>query len=402
MKFNTFIPVAVIVLLLFLQCNTKTATKIKETPNTFTLNAYLEGLEEDYLVYYEKDEKYHNGLRSDTLWVKDQKITFTDSITDYKIYFIGVPQTSKKFEIISGDKTYQASIPTPSGRMWFIGYPGAKIDYTGKITDFIDAYPHDSINDELALINAKTFPVLNEIANIKLLSNKGELTHLTRKEINDSLKKLNAVVRNLKIDFIKSHPSSVAASYIFSDAYYRKNYTHEEAKLLFANMDSIKLAKVPFYLEVKQRLEAVENIMIGMEAPEIITSNTLDGSKFKLSSLRGNYVLIDYWGTWCGPCMAEMSKIKEYHNKYSDKNFIVLGIDSGDTVNRWKNAIEKNELDWRHIRTTKDNNLLIPFNVTSFPTKILLDPSGKIIYNSKNTQEKIDLYQLIDRIFLKS
>ena len=137
-----------------------------------------------------------------------------------------------------------------------------------------------------------------------------------------------------------------------------------------------------------------------MQAPEIVTNNTPDGSEFKLSDLRGNYVLLDYWGTWCGPCMAEMPKIKEYYNKYSDNNFVAIGVNSGDTNVKWKKAIKENEFNWMHVQTTKENNLLIPFNVTSFPTKILIDPQGKIIYNSNNPK-KVDMYAMLDNIFKK-
>lgn len=391
--------------LLFFQCKSESKENIKKTPQTFTLKAHLENLEAEYLEYYDKDDTEPDGYRRDTLWVKDQKFTFKDSIDDYKIYFITIPEAVRRYIVKFGDKEYKVSVKAHLGRMWFIGYPGAEINYEGTVDDFmVNAYPSDKegVNDDLALINRQIFPLLNQIDSMSVASSTGDFSDTEKKQMYEVRSKMYDKIKELKINYFKSHPSSVAASYIFNDAYYRKNFTHEEAKTLFNGFDSTKLAGTPFYDEVKLRLEAVEKTGVGMQAPDITTTNTLDGSEFKLSSLKGNYVLLDYWGTWCGPCMGEMPKIKEYYNKYADKNLIVLGVNSGDTEQKWKKAVEDNGFNWMHIQTNRQNDLLVPFNVSSFPTKILLDPSGKIIYSSKNTESKVDMYQMLDDIFSKS
>lgn len=374
----------------------------KKNPNTFTLKANIEALKSNYLVYFEPDEKIAGGMKKDTIWVKDGKFTFTDTVNTYKIYFIDVPESIRSYKQKFGDKVYTITTKAHVSRLWFIGYPGADIHYSGKINGFVDAYPHDKINDDLALINSQIFPLINQTNIISVDMATKDYDDQTKKTMYEKSVKIYEKVNELKLNFIKANPSSIAASYIFSDSYYRKEYTHEQAKEIFANMDAKKLNGTPFYEEVKNRLEAVEKTGIGMAAPEIKTNYTLNGSEFKLSSLKGKYVLLDYWGTWCGPCMADMPKIKEYSNKYSNKNLIVLGVNSGDTSEKWQNAIKKNEFNWMQIRSTKDNNLLIPFNVTSFPTKILIDPDGKIIYSSKNTEVKEDVFQIIDRLFSKT
>ncbi|UNY98559.1 AhpC/TSA family protein [Zhouia spongiae] len=372
---------------------------------TFTLNAHLENLEAEYLVYTEKDDSRPDGFRRDTLWVKDEKFTFKDTVSDYKLYYITIPEALRSYKVTLGGKVYRASVKAKMCRMWFIGYPGAEITYSGKVDDFmVNAYPSDQhgINDDLGKINKQIFPLINKTDSIIVtLSTNKNLSAGEVQKMNKERSELDDKVKEMKVSFIKTHPKSIAASYIFSDAYYRNSFTYEQAKELFDRFDAAILTGTPFYEEVKSRLEAVEKTGIGMQAPEFITKNTDDGSEFRLSDLKGNYVLIDYWGTWCGPCMGEMPKIKEYYNKYSDKNFMVLGINSGDTSDRWKEVIKEREYNWRHIQTTRDHNLLIPFNVNSFPTKILLDPAGKIIYSSKNS-EKADMYKMLDSIFSKS
>ncbi|WP_194767054.1 TlpA disulfide reductase family protein [Tamlana sp. I1] len=396
---------SILVLLAFLMLNCKKPSeKIEDTPKTFTLNAHIENLEADFLVYSEKDANQPNGYRIDTLWVKDQKFTFTDSIDAYTLYYITIPEAQRRHKVNVGGKEYTVSVKANLSRMWFIGYPGAEITYTGKIDGYmVDAYPSDKegINDDLALINKQVFPLQNQINSITFSTRTDELSDEKRKEMNATKLELSEKIIDLKIDFIKSHPKSIAASYVFNDCYYRHYFSFEDAKKMFKDLDSTTLAGTTFYNESKQRLEAVEKTGIGMQAPEIKTTHTLDGSEFNLSDLKGNYVLLDYWGLWCGPCMAEIPKIKEYANKYADNNFVVVGINSGDTAQRWKKVIADYDYNWTHVQTTKDNNLLIPFNVNSFPTKILMDPEGKIIYSSQNP-EKVDLYQMIDDIFSKS
>jgi len=396
--------ILLLVSILFINCKPK--EKTTDIPNTFTLNADLDGLDEEFLIYWEKNEKYPDGIRQDTLWVENGKFTFTDSVTDYKTYFLNVTNPRTWTRVYDG-KEYTASTKADVNRLWFIGYPGATITCTGKVNGYrVDAQLSDEkgVNNDLAAINLQTFPLYDEAHGLSVSLSIEDWTGKDAEamKVGDSVKALRLKAADLKKEFIKTHPKSIAASYVFSDAYYRKYFSHEEAMGFFKNFDSTALSGTPFYDEVKKRLESVDKTRVGMQAPDLITSNTLDGKEFKLSALKGNYVLFDYWGTWCGPCMAEMPKIKEYYNKYKDRNFVVVGVNSGDTASRWQKAVEENNYIWTHIQTTKDNNLLIPFNVNSFPTKILLDPEGKIIYSSKNTDLKVDLYQMIDGIFTKS
>lgn len=384
------------------QCNPTKNNSDESSPATFTLTAELQGLQADYLIYSEADDQYADGYRRDTLRVNDGKFTFTDSVETYKMYFINVPETSRSWKKKYGDKVYTLSSKANVNRLWFIGYPGAEISYKGKITEYmVDAYPSDQhgINDDLAIIHKQVFPLLNEANAISMERSVTEMDDEAIKLSNEKENVIYEQIKELKQNFIQSYPQSIAASWVLSDAYYRKYYSEKVSVDLFSNLDAASLEGTPFYEEVKERMIAADKTDLGMSAPELTTTNTLDGKIFKLSALKGNYVLLDYWGTWCGPCMGEMPKIKEYYEKYKDRNFLVYGVNSGDSEPRWRKTITKNEFDWNHIRTTKEQDLLIPFNVSSFPTKILIDPEGKIIYSSKNRDSQLDLYQTLDKVF---
>jgi thiol-disulfide isomerase/thioredoxin len=95
--------------------------------------------------------------------------------------------------------------------------------------------------------------------------------------------------------------------------------------------------------------------------------------------LNGKYVLIDFWGTWCGPCIAEMPKVKAYQEKYKN-DLVVLGINSGDTKIKMEEYVIANNYNWTQLLAGNgDDDLVLQFNVTGFPTKFIISPEGKIL-----------------------
>jgi thiol-disulfide isomerase/thioredoxin len=91
-------------------------------------------------------------------------------------------------------------------------------------------------------------------------------------------------------------------------------------------------------------------------------------------------VLIDFWGTWCGPCIEEMPKVKAYQEKYADK-LTVLGINQGDTKDKIEKFITPNGYTWTHLMDGKGAaNFVFKFNVAGFPTKFIVDPEGKVLH----------------------
>jgi len=98
--------------------------------------------------------------------------------------------------------------------------------------------------------------------------------------------------------------------------------------------------------------------------------------------------LIDFWGVWCGPCVAEMPTVKEYADKYADK-LTILGINSGDSKEKMVNFLKEKGYDWQQVQSGKDSdNLVLKFNVAGFPTKFIIDPEGKIIQRYLGSGEK--------------
>ena len=133
----------------------------------------------------------------------------------------------------------------------------------------------------------------------------------------------------------------------------------------------------------------------GIEAPDF-TLNDLNGKPLTLSSLRGKYVILDFWGSWCGWCIKGIPQMKEYYQKYAGK-FEILGIDCNDTDQKWRDAVKKYELPWLHVYNPKTSSVLKDYGIQGFPTKIIVGPDGKIVKTIVG--EDPAFYTLLDELF---
>lgn len=118
----------------------------------------------------------------------------------------------------------------------------------------------------------------------------------------------------------------------------------------------------------------------GDMAPEITMADTA-GKMFSLSSLRGQYVLVDFWASWCGPCRKENPNVVRAYNKYSNKNFTILGVSLDKNKEYWLEAIKADGLAWKHISDLKqwDSEAQRLYQFQGIPYNVLIDPQGKII-----------------------
>ena len=129
------------------------------------------------------------------------------------------------------------------------------------------------------------------------------------------------------------------------------------------------------------------------------TLNDINGKEFTLSSLRGKWVVLDFWGSWCGPCMRGVPAMKRYYNRYHDKMEIV-GIACNDKEEQWRKAVENNQMTWTNLLHPKgvkpSQSIITNYLISAFPTKIIITPEGRI--HKVFVGESDDFYNEIDKI----
>lgn len=144
--------------------------------------------------------------------------------------------------------------------------------------------------------------------------------------------------------------------------------------------------------------KAAEATVPGAEAPDF-TLNDPDGKPVSLSSLRGKWVVLDFWGTWCGWCIKGIPDMKKYEEKYR-KRCTFVSIDCFDSPERWKEGLEKYQMPWIQVYNPDDapldKNAIVLYGVQGYPTKIVIDPDGRI--HKVFAGEGPDFYKELDAV----
>lgn len=188
--------------------------------------------------------------------------------------------------------------------------------------------------------------------------------------------------RHVKIDsFIRQHPASLVSAYaLYRDFSYR--LSPEEIRSNLALLDP-SLAQTPYVQTLEELIGTLEVVAVGKQAPDF-TANNEDGNPVKFSEHldgEGEYVLLDFWASWCGPCRRENPNIVRAYNKYKDKGFDVFAVSLDKSKERWLEGIEKDSLTWTHVSDLLfwDSEPAKLYGVRAIPANFLIDKNGIIV-----------------------
>ena len=175
--------------------------------------------------------------------------------------------------------------------------------------------------------------------------------------------------------FLETHPDDNRAPALkLTEAQAMETFDPERARALYD-----ETAKD----EDKEIADAAKSGLAMMEMrtkPLELSFTAVDGSKVDLAALRGKVVLVDFWATWCPPCVEEVPGVVEAYEKFKDKGFEIVGISLDQDKGALENFIEENKMTWPQFFDGKgwDNDLAKRFEIQSVPTMWLLDREGKL------------------------
>lgn len=353
------------------------------------IKGHIEGTINDALVVCVTNRAFTKTEYLDTVKLNNGDFTYTVTDNEMRqLVFVNMPSDGKKlFEECKDNLS-------------LFSFPQENVEIKGTLSNYtITGSP---FYKDMSDANKTIEPLMNE-----MLSKREGFTKRYTKETDkgkidkeyadfyaDWTKRYDATVLN----FIKSHPDSDYSAML---AVNMKNDLAKEANSVLT--DRAKNGPVKAYANAiysnqkanQARAEAAKKMKEGIQAPDF-TLIDINGKPLSLSSLRGQYIILDFWGSWCSWCIKGMPKMKEYYQKYKGK-FQILGVACDDTDKRWKAAVAKHELPWLQVINSKDKDVSLLYGISGYPTKLVIDPHGSIVKIAVG--EDPEFYTYLDKLF---
>lgn len=357
--------------------------------NTTTFSGQLKGLKDTLIVFTPAGG---GQMHRDTVLTPDGKFSFTVSVSRPATIYAYTPGTVRREEQIG----FQA-----------IAVPGEKAELSGDLHTayyYSGSKFYQEYNEADRANDVASKPYSNFMDSLEQRLANGETQASVMKDYEAKGPALQQQITDAMLDFIAKHPDSEGAA-AFIPQLGDLETMKKAAALLSDNVRNGRMHD--FYQsaidyaqhQADAEAEAAKKQAAGVVAPDF-TLNDINGKPLSLSSLKGKYVLLDFWGTWCGWCVKGIPQMKEYYNKYKGK-FEILSIDCNESEEKWKAGVKKYDLPWLHVYQPREGGVQATdlYAIQGFPTKILIGPDGKIV--KTYVGEDPSFYTFLDENFGK-
>ena len=343
------------------------------------------------------------GLTNDTLWIRvsvlNDKYQFERERTDTVVVkdgkFFYNPQTNNLTELFIQPLGNIDRMPGgiisygPGATMTLLYFPSDHIRLDAINEDEVVAFraKGNRYNEQLSTLNANTQDAYKQRNDaLKVVGDRsfeGDKT-VYRERLREAVQIMN----NNELNFICENPDDPFSAYLvaswntrnfkdkilqYTDSLGAAARNSEFGKILRKNIENIYAYEIT--AEENKKKESAKKEMIGKTAPEF-TLKGINGNDFSLTSLRGKYVVLDFWGSWCGWCLAAFVDIKKYHTAHPNE-FEIVGIAFKDKPEKWRKSVEKYTLPW--VNVFDDDDFHEKYYVTYAPTYVLLNKEGIIV-----------------------
>ena len=321
--------------------------------------------------------------RIDSTVIADGRFSFSGELPAVQEAFIQFGRTNSLFMLSDHPvtvKAYDRVRKSPKGDRTI-----TVMEFSGDPDQQILATLNDAIGQEGLMMLGLAFSSSDSTMN---------------KEQSDEVVRMFVAAKEYKAKVIDSIVTNCKDSYVAPLV--MLDYLSKE--LSAAKMDSIFQTLAPnirqssIGKEVAAKIDLMKGVNVGSIAPDF-SLPTPDGTPLSLSeALKGKKcLLIDFWASWCGPCLREVPNVKAVYEKYKDKGFEVLSVSLDSEADKWVGAIKKHAMPWLQVSSVKGWECPVAklYNVSGIPAMFLLDADGRIVSdNARGEQLEIEVAKL--------
>ncbi len=337
----------------------------QEAKNQYTLEVNMTGSEDlmIYLLQYGSE----GWIRHDSAMTEKGFVSFTGQIGLPEMYLVRLGETRKYVEVFM--EASEISM---------------LVDFNSPDQAVINGSESQKVYDEYIASMQEIEQLYQEVSKqMQQAMQKGDTVLVT--QLQEEFSELD----ERRIDFVKNfclqHPNTAVSPYIMYRNSYEYDYEDFEELLAVLSPD---INESMYAESLRKRAAILKNVAIGQPYTDF-TLNDPEGNPLPLSSVIGeNYVLIDFWASWCQPCRRENPNIVAAYNAFHDKGFDIFGVSLDQSHSKWIEAIEQDGLTWNHVSDLKywSSEAGRLYGVQSIPHSVLISPDGIIV--AKNLRQE--------------